>query len=249
MTKELPKGIVTIVFTDIQNSTELWERFGDSFMPVLESHNQILRDAVKENDGIEVKFEGDSYILAFTRPRDAARFAVRFQLALNEYKWPEPIGKVLVRVGIHTGEPLITGSEYFGHCVNKAKRVQEAAHGGQILISAETQALLKDTLPDKVSLLDLKFHHLKGLAKQEQLFQIVYPGIPDNFPPPRTLVPAKHSLPAAKARTPFRTVILFMILLFVIYTGIALPKAMEHVDNARFFSIQASSPPGSLWRN
>ncbi|PIV55867.1 hypothetical protein COY52_01775 [Candidatus Desantisbacteria bacterium CG_4_10_14_0_8_um_filter_48_22] len=243
MTKELPKGIVTIVFTDIQNSTELWVRFGDSFMPVLEAHNQILHDALKEHDGIEVKFEGDSYILAFTRPRDAVRFAVKFQLALNEYEWPEHIGKVLVRIGIHTGEPLVIGSEYFGPCINKAKRVQEAAHGGQILISAEAHALLKDTLPDKVSLLDLKFHYLKGLAKQEQLFQIAYPGIPDNFPPPRTLVHAKRKLPSAKAKKPYGTVILSIILLFAVYAGIALPKAMEHVDNARFLSIQVSSPP------
>ena len=81
---DLPKGTVTIVFTDIQNSTELWEKFGDRFKPVLEAHNNILRNACKENNGIEVRFEGDSYILAFQNPADAVEFAVKTQLELQK---------------------------------------------------------------------------------------------------------------------------------------------------------------------
>jgi len=214
---ELPKGIVTIIFTDIQGSTDLWEKLGNKFKPVLEDHNNILRKACSEYNGIEVRFEGDSYMLAFTKPRDAISFAVKAQYDLSNHKWPKEVGTILVRMGMHTGEPLTIGKEYFGSMVNKAKRVQDATHGGQILISAETAESVKDNLPmlklqeseskhsamhdarctkNEVSLIDLKFHRLKGLERQEQLFQVTHPSLPKmKFPAPRTLAQVKHNLP------------------------------------------------------
>ena len=105
----LPVGTVTLIFTDVEGSAELWERHGPAFQPVLDAHNRLLREAAARWQGREVKTEGDAFFLAFDRASDAVRFAVDAQLALARWAWPSlhpEVTEVRVRIGMHTGEPL-----------------------------------------------------------------------------------------------------------------------------------------------
>src|SRR5207244_2298203 len=107
--------------TDIQDSTPLWERLGDAFPPVLERHNRIVAEAVARWDGFEVKRQGDSFMVAFERGTDAAQCAIDLQRALAAEAWPPEIGELLVRIGIHVGEPFLGREggrpDYFGRMV------------------------------------------------------------------------------------------------------------------------------------
>src|SRR5687768_8173743 len=136
-----PTGVITLMFTDIQASTVLWERLGDAFRPVLGRHNELIRDRVREWDGYEVKSQGDSFMVAFKRGTDAIQCAVDVQRGLSEEPWPEAVGELRVRIGIHTGEPFLgydAGGrpDYFGPMVNRAARISAAGSGGQILVSS-----------------------------------------------------------------------------------------------------------------
>jgi class 3 adenylate cyclase len=195
-------GTVTLVFTDIQGSTALWERLGDGFVGVLEAHNRILREALARSGGAEVKTEGDAFMIAFASASDAVRFALAAQEALHAAPWPAEAGELLVRMGLHTGDPIAVADpatgrmDYFGPVVNRAARVASAAHGGQVLLTEATRAGAEAALAG-AAVADLGEHRLRGLERPERLFQALPAPLAGRaFPPPRTLTARPTNLPA-----------------------------------------------------
>ena len=148
---DLPGGTVTLLFTDIEGSTRLLQRLGDAYAGVLAEHQRLLREAFAAHGGREVDTQGDAFLVAFPRATDAVAAAVAAQRALAAYPWPGGAA-VRVRMGLHTGEPTATGGRYVGLAVHRAARVGSAGHGGQVLLSAATQAVLRDQLPPDIGL-------------------------------------------------------------------------------------------------
>src|SRR5687768_2720343 len=146
----LPSGTVTFLFTDIERSTQTVEAMGnEAYADVLDSHKQRLRDAVKTHGGYEVGTEGDAFFVVFERAGDAIRAAVEGQRGLDDHP-------LRVRMGLHTGEALVRDGDYIGHDVHKAKRITDAGHGGQIVLSQTTADLVRAT----VDVRDLGPHRL-----------------------------------------------------------------------------------------
>src|ERR687885_2447582 len=118
---DLPTGTVTLLFTDIEGSTQLLRRLGDAYPGVLGEHQRLLREAFAAHGGREVDTQGDAFFVAFPRAADAVRAAVAAQRALADYPWPAGAA-VRVRMGLHTGEPASTGERYVGLAVHRAAR-------------------------------------------------------------------------------------------------------------------------------
>ena len=191
----LPTGIVTFLFTDIEGSTELVRALGEGYPAVLARHNELLQGAVSGQGGTEFGTEGDAVFAVFVTPAAAVRAAVDAQRALIAEPWPDD-HPVRVRIGIHTGEGRLGGHDYVGIDVHRAARVASAGHGGQILISDATRALVDQSLPDGMSLQDLGTFRLKGLAGPERIHQVQVEGLPTTFPPLHSLELRPHNLPA-----------------------------------------------------
>jgi class 3 adenylate cyclase len=139
----LPAGTVTFLFSDIEGSTELARRLGARYADVLAEHLRVLRRALDEEAGHEIDTQGDSLFAAFPRAKNAALAAAAAQRALAEHDWPED-GEPRVRIGLHTGEAAVTDDRYLGVAVHHAARVCSAGHGGQVLVSQSTMAVLED---------------------------------------------------------------------------------------------------------
>jgi predicted ATPase/DNA-binding SARP family transcriptional activator len=193
--RSLPRGTVTLLATDIEGSTRLLRRLGDDYSDVLAQTRQLLREAF--SGGHEVDAKGDSVLVAFESAGEAVEAAAAATLALTDATWPDGI-EVRVRVGIHTGEPTVVHDDYVGLDVHRVARICDAAHGGQVLLSRETRELLGE-LPDGLSLRDLGPHELRDLAEPERLFQLVMPGVRDEFPSLR----AVHASNVPTATTSF----------------------------------------------
>src|ERR671930_893484 len=145
---QLPGGTVTLLFTDIEGSTRLIEELGEQgYVQALARHRQELRTAFAA--GVEVDTQGDAFLYAFADPAEALRAAARGQAAVDD-------GPVTVRMGLHTGEPVLTGEGYAGRELHRAARIAASGHGGQVLVSTATAALVQDE-----RLLDLGEHRLK----------------------------------------------------------------------------------------
>ena len=142
------------LFTDLEGSTKLWERFPESIKGSLERHDAILRDAVEGAAGEVVKTTGDGLMAVFGSARDGVRACLGAQLALANEPWNEA-GPLRVRMGLHAGEAAASGGDFHGPAVNRAARIMAAGHGGQVLLSAVAAALVMDELPDCSTLLDL----------------------------------------------------------------------------------------------
>ncbi len=191
---ELPTGTVTFLFTDIEGSTRLLQELGDRYAALQDECSRIVRRAIAEGDGVEVGTEGDSFFAAFTSPVSGVRAAVSAQRALMMHEWP-PDSSPRVRMGVHTGEGVRGGDNYVGIDVNRAARIADAAHGGQVILSGATQALVEHALPEGASLRDLGDHRLKDIDHSEHLYDLVIDGIKADFPPPRTLDARPNNLP------------------------------------------------------
>ncbi len=191
----LPTGTVTFPFTDIEGSTRLVQALGaDRWGPLLERHREIVRTALAASDGIEIQTEGDAFFAVFARPADAIRAVVAAQRGLAAEPWPED-APVRVRMGLHTGDgELDADGAYVGADVHRAARVGGAGHGGQVVLSAATAALLSTSLPDGVALRDLGEHRLKDL-RPERLWQLDADGLPHDFPAVRSLDARPNNLP------------------------------------------------------
>jgi predicted ATPase/class 3 adenylate cyclase len=180
---DLPEGTVTLLFTDIEGSTQLLRKLGAHYADVQHRHRGLLRAAFGARGGIEVDTQGDAFMIAFRGATDAAAAAVEAQRALAAETWPNDL-RVSVRMGLHTGEPERGPEGYVGIDVVRASRICGVAHGGQILLSQLTRDLLAHAGYETI---DLGRHRLKDLAEHEGLYQLVAEGIVDSFPPPRTL--------------------------------------------------------------
>ena len=170
--RRLPSGTVTLLFTDIEGSTRLLEELGDGYADVLKEHRRLLRDAFTKHHGVEVDTQGDAFFVAFARASDALAAAAEGQAALAA-------GPVRVRIGIHTGEPLLTDGQYVGLDVHKGARIMSACHGGQTVISEATRQLLDSS----EGLQDLGDHRLKDLGAPQRLYQLGT----GEFPPLKSL--------------------------------------------------------------
>lgn len=203
----LPDGVITLVFTDIEGSTQLWERYPTAFRDSLNIHNSLLRKVLARWDGHEVKSQGDSFMLAFDRATSAIYCAIDFQRELAMHDWNSGVGQPLVRVGVHTGEPF-RGSDaagqpdYFGPMVNRSARIADAGHGGQILLSAATRDVVLGALTTDVLIADSGFHRLRGIEQPEQIFEVQHPDLfdavtqaPRRYPPLRTQDALGNNLP------------------------------------------------------
>ncbi|HET7129619.1 MAG TPA: adenylate/guanylate cyclase domain-containing protein, partial [Gaiellaceae bacterium] len=185
-----PTGTVTMLFSDVEGSTQLLGRLGaEQYADVLEQHNRLLREAFARHAGYEVDTAGDSFFVSFSRVGDAASAAGDAQRSLAAATWPDGVS-LRVRMAIHTGEPLMVDSKYIGMDVHRAARIMAAAHGGQVLVSETTAPLL-----DGTPLRDLGLHRLKDLLAPIRLHQLLLEGLPDEFPPPRSL--HRTNLPTA----------------------------------------------------
>jgi branched-chain amino acid transport system substrate-binding protein len=183
---ELPSGTVTFLFTDIEGSTRLLKQLRDRYGELLAEHQRLLRSAFEEADGHEIDTQGDSFFVAFRRAKDAVAAAATAQRSLAAHDWPEGT-HVRVRMGIHTGEPAVGKERYVGLGVHRAARIMAAGHGGQVLISRSTRAVLEDDELDGIGLRDLGERRLKDLDRPEHLYQLEIAGLDNDFPPLKTL--------------------------------------------------------------
>jgi predicted ATPase/class 3 adenylate cyclase/DNA-binding CsgD family transcriptional regulator len=191
---QLPSGTVTLLFSDIEESTRLLQQLGTQYSELLNTCRHFQRTAFEKNHGYEVDTQGDAFFVSFARASDAVAAAVAAQRALANHPWPEGVS-VRVRMGLHTGEPGLSAEGYVGLDVHRAARIMGCAHGGQILLSQTTRALVEHDLPTGVSLRELGAHRLKDLQQPIHLFQLVIPDLPTDFPPLLTLDRHTHNLP------------------------------------------------------
>jgi predicted ATPase len=178
--RDLPRGTVTLLFTDIEGSTRLLHELGDTYADVLAEHRRALRDAFSRHGGVEVDTQGDAFFYAFTHAADAVAAAADAQQTLSD-------GPVRVRIGLHTGEPVLTEEGYVGIDVHQAARIMSAGHGGQVLLSKGTRELVD------ASALDLGEHRLKDFDEPVWIYQLGA----RRFPPLKTLSNTNLPRPAS----------------------------------------------------
>jgi class 3 adenylate cyclase len=180
----LPVGTVTFLFSDIEGSTRLLQQLGDRYGELVSKHRRVIRESAADAGGTEIDAQGDALFFSFPRARDAVSGALAAQLGLGAERWPGE-AEVKVRMGLHTGEPTLGEEGYLGLDVVRGARIASAAHGGQVLVSETTRALLPADLSGGAEIIDLGQHSLKDLERAEHLFQVVAPGLRSDFPPPR----------------------------------------------------------------
>jgi class 3 adenylate cyclase len=185
----LPSGTVTFVFSDVEGSTELLKRLGERYETVLSDHRRLMRDSFGRRGGVEIDTQGDAFFFAFPRARDAVSAAVEAQRAHAGHEWPDG-SEVRVRMGLHTGEPAVGSEGYLGLDVVRAARLCTAGHGGHVLLSDTTRALVGSSLPEGVSIYPLGERQLKGLDEPERVFELEIDGASPSTPaPPPETVP------------------------------------------------------------
>ena len=183
MPRDLPTGVVTLLFTDVEGSTRLLQELGDGYGDALHEHRRRLRAAFVAHGGVEVDTQGDAFFVAFSRASDAVAAAEDAQRALAG-------GPIRVRMGLHTGEPRLSQEGYVGLDVHRGARIAAVGHGGQVLLSSTTRALVD------ADFRDLGPHRLKDLSAPEQIFQLEVDGLSSDFPLLKTLEVGMRSLPS-----------------------------------------------------
>jgi predicted ATPase/class 3 adenylate cyclase len=192
--RDLPTGTVTFLRTDVEGSMALARALGVSWDAINAAHMGILRQAVERHGGVCVRSEGDALFAVFPEAGAALLAAVDGQRELTAHLWPED-ATVRVRMGLHTGEAHLAGDDYGGFDVNRAARVAAVGHGGQIVVSGTTEALVAASLPSEITIRDLGRHALKDVPMAEHLFQVDVPGLRTDFPPLRVVGDTRGNLP------------------------------------------------------
>jgi len=188
-------GTITFLFTDVEGSTALWEKYSNAMSEVLSRHDEVLRTAIKAHNGHVFKTVGDAFHATFSTAPDALEAALEAQRVLLHEEWPET-GPLRVRMALHTGAAEEREGDYFGPSLNTVARLLSAGHGEQILLSLATRELVRDRLPEESGLRDLGERRLKDLSSPEHVFQIIAPGLRSEFPPLNTLDVRRNNLPA-----------------------------------------------------
>ena len=191
---DLPTGTVTFLFSDIEGSTRLAQDLRAEWPALLARHQELARAAWAAHGGTEVSTEGDSFFVAFTGAGQAVAAAAAVQRGLAAEPWQEGV-EIRIRIGLHTGDGLVSGGTYVGLDVHRAARVMAAGYGGQVLLSDSTHGLLGGLLPDGTSLHDHGAHKLKDLSQPERIWELVIAGLRADFPPLRTLNAIPNNLP------------------------------------------------------
>jgi predicted ATPase/class 3 adenylate cyclase len=195
--RELPSGTVTLLFADVEGSTRLLHLLGERFGPARARMRELVRKAAAGNGGTEVDWAGDGVFLAFARAGDAVAAAAQIQRSLAAEPWvPDEAHRL--RIGLHTGEPELGPEGYVGMDVVVAARVCAAAHGEQIVVTRTTRDMAGDQPLSAVTFRPLGHHRLKDVPVHVQVFQLVAPGLREDFPPLKTLTAT--SLPALHHR-------------------------------------------------
>ena len=192
--KHLPTGTVTFLFTDIEGSTERWERHRDAMKGAVRRHGEILQASIEGQDGHVFKTVGDAFCAAFHNVADAIAASLNAQRQLEAEDWSAVDG-LKVRMAIHTGHTDERDGDYFGPAVNRVARLLAIGHGGQVLVSGASADLSQGELPPRAALRDLGEHRLKDLTHPEQVYQLVAPGLASEFPPLRSLEALPNNLP------------------------------------------------------
>ena len=192
---DLPTGTVTFLFTDIEGSTRRWESVPDAMARSLALHDQTLRAAFSHHGGVVYSTMGDGMAVAFASATGAVGAVLEAQRALLAARWPDQTGVLQVRMGLHTDEAVLRDGQYANRPLNRCARLMAAAHGGQILISGTTAALVRSELPDGTTLIDLGEHRLRDLADRMRIFQLAHPDLPREFPALRLLDAVAGNLP------------------------------------------------------
>lgn len=194
----IPPGMFTVLLADVEGSVALWESDREAAAEGLSRRLvEIVTEVVERRRGIRPleQGEGDSFLVAFARPSDAAACALELQIAFAKEAWPTD-SPVLVRMAIHTGEMEVRDDgRYVGHALNRCARIRALAHGGQVLISGASHGLMVDSLPSDATLKDLGEHRLRDLDRPERIYQLCHPDLPLEFPPLRSLSALPNNLP------------------------------------------------------
>jgi predicted ATPase/class 3 adenylate cyclase len=193
---DLPDGVVTFVFTDVQGSTRMWEESPEAMAQALGLHDEIIDEAVEAHRGVSVKprGEGDSRFLVFGDAADALRAIAQIQVSLASAEWATP-RPMRIRAALYTGTADVRLGDYYGSAVNRAARLRAIAHGGQTIMSSSTWELVRDGLPDGITVRDMGEHRLKDLTRPEHVYQINVAGLPEHFPPLTSLDAIPNNLP------------------------------------------------------
>jgi predicted ATPase/class 3 adenylate cyclase len=192
-----PSGTVTFLFSDIEGSTRLWEARTAAMASALLQHDKVLRAVADAHGGYVFATAGDGFAIAFGSAVHAVLAAVEAQKVIGEMSDPVPLR---VRMGVHSGEAVERGGDYFGPVVNRAARLMGAANGGQIVCSLVAAELARPALPAGMRLSSLGAHRLKDLLEPEVVLQVDVPGLQSSFPPLRSLDVVRHNLPVQQTR-------------------------------------------------
>ncbi len=188
--------LATFLFTDIQDSTKLWENATQKMKVALARHHAILQETIDAKGGEVFQIVGDAFCAVFPSPISAISAAVIAQHKLYHESWDLPF-PIRVRMGIHTGEaePSVSSGGYASNpTLNRVARILKAAHGGQVLLSLATKVLIENSLPGDAELRDMGEYALKNLNQAEHLFQLSIAGLPSSFPPLNALT-HRNNLP------------------------------------------------------
>lgn len=193
---QLPTGTVTLLMTDVERSTALWEEAPEAMNDALARHDALARDAVERHRGhlLKARGEGDSLFAVFESASGAVAAAAEFQEAIARETWGGRVA-IRVRAAVHTGEAFVREGDYYGSSVNRCARLRACAHGGQTLLTQSARQLVAERLPEGVSLVDLDVHRLKDLLRPERVYELRRAGQVDTFPPIRSMAPTRHNLP------------------------------------------------------
>jgi len=190
-----PAGTVTFLFSDIEGSTQRWERDTQAMSTALARHDALMREAIEAHGGYVFKALGDAFLAAFPTAPDALAAAVRAQRAIAAEDFSTVDG-LRVRMALHTGHAENRGGDYFGPNVNRVARLLAIGHGGQVLVSGAAADQLHDALPPEHELRDLGLHGLKDLSRAEHVYQVAAPQLEHTFPALRSLDQLPNNLPA-----------------------------------------------------
>jgi predicted ATPase/class 3 adenylate cyclase len=179
--RKVPSGTVTLLFTDVEGSTRLWEADPGAMAVALRRHDEMVRGAIEAVGGYVFKTVGDSFCAAFETPGQAVQSAAATQQAVFAASW-ETARPIRVRMGLHTGQAEERDNDYFGTVVNRTARLEAIAHGGQVLLSEVTATMVRDSLTSGTRLVDLGQHRLRDLGRPEHVYQLAVSGLPDTFP-------------------------------------------------------------------